>query len=112
MFSDVVEDEEGGHHDDEGEHHASHDGTEEYELTLRHLKEEQPFKKILMNSSKGLPGFKDSREVWKCPLTLGFSSTLNSDVRLQNISCVEVKVKTWKPKLTSFGANLTNVYAI
>ena len=33
MLSEVVEDEEGGEHEDEGEHLKSHEGTEESELS-------------------------------------------------------------------------------
>ena len=48
MLSEVVEDEEGGEHEDEGEHLKSHEGTEESELSLvvHHPDERSAFQNI------------------------------------------------------------------
>ena len=45
MLSEVVEDEDGGEHEDEGEHLKSHEGTEESELSpvVRHPEERSTF---------------------------------------------------------------------
>ena len=48
MLSEVVEDEEGGEHEDEGEHLKSREGTEEFELSLvvHHPDERSAFQNI------------------------------------------------------------------
>ena len=48
MLSEVVEDEEGGEHEDEGEHLKSHEGTDESELSLvvHHPDERSAFQNI------------------------------------------------------------------
>ena len=63
MLSDVVEDEEGGEHDDEGEHLKSREGTEESELSpvVRHPEERSTFQKILKYSIKGLGTWIDEK---------------------------------------------------